>query len=218
MPETLVLWQFAGVALVLAVTPGPDNLFVLLQSAQHGPRAGLAVVLGLCIGVLGHTCAVALGLAALVAASAAAFAFLKIAGALYLLWLAWQAWRAPVAVAGAASDQQSGQCAVGRPWYVMTGRGVFMNLSNPKVLMFFLAFLPQFADPAIGSVASQVMVFGAVFAVVTLAVFGAIACFSGWFARLLRQSIRAQRVLNRTASMVFVVLAARLLTLHRSSG
>lgn len=226
MPESTVLWQFFGVAILLALTPGPDNLFVLLQSAQHGVRAGLAVVVGLCLGIVGHTTAVALGLAALVAASAMAFTLLKVAGAAYLLWLAWHAWRAPVSAGPMPSAAVPAACAAsaGRakaqrlPWYAMVGRGIAMNLSNPKVLMFFLAFLPQFANPVSGPVAPQIVAFGAVFAVATLGVFGAIACFSGWFGRLLLQSARAQRILNRLAAMVFVALAARLLSMHRVSG
>lgn len=221
MPDVAVLLQFFGVAVLLALTPGPDNLFVLLQSAQHGWRRGLAVVAGLCLGVVGHTCAVALGLAAVVAASTSAFMLLKLLGAAYLLWLAWGAWHAPVSGGPAMppdTDAATVQAvAPSRPRLVrMVGRGVVMNLSNPKVLMFFLAFLPQFADPARGSVGGQIVAFGAVFAAATLLVFGAIACFSGAFGQVLHRSARAQRVLNRLASAVFVGLAVRLLTMHRS--
>ena len=101
MPSLHTLSTFFGVAVLLALTPGPDNLFVLLQSAQRGWRAGMAVVLGLCMGLVVHTAAVALGLAALFAASPTAFTVLKFCGAAYLAWLAWQALRAP---AGAAQD------------------------------------------------------------------------------------------------------------------
>ena len=85
-------------SLLLGLSPGPDNLFVLLYSAQHGARSGLLVVLGLCTGLLFHTSAVAFGLAALLAGSSWALILLKSLGAVYLLWLAWQAWRAPVHV------------------------------------------------------------------------------------------------------------------------
>ena len=97
----------------------------------------------------------------------------------------------------------------------MVGRGVLMNLSNPKVLLFFLAFLPQFADPARGPVALQLMVLGAVFMLATLLVFGAIACFSGVFGALLLRSARAQRLLNRVAGVVFLGMAARLVMAQR---
>lgn len=106
-PETLLTFFIAS--LLLALAPGPDNLFVLTQAALRGRSAGLAVTMGLCTGLLGHTSAVALGLAALFAASALAFTLLKPCGAAYLLWLAWQAWRASSTTAlSATEDRLSG--------------------------------------------------------------------------------------------------------------
>lgn len=214
MPTPESLWGFFGVAVLLGLSPGPDNVFVLLQSAQRGWRLGLAAVLGLCAGLVFHTAAVALGLAAVFAASALAFTVLKLCGVLYLLWLAWGAWRAPVST-GQLPQAQAGQHWSWREGGKMLLRGMAMNLSNPKVLIFFLAFLPQFADPARGSVAQQIAVFGAVFMLATLLVFGAIACFSGLFGSLLLGSARAQRWLNRAAGLVFVALALRLASLQR---
>ena len=95
MPSIETLVAFFGVSVLLALTPGPDNIFVLLQSAQRGWRAGMCVVLGLCLGLVGHTAAVALGLAAVFAASGMAFTVLKVVGAAYVAWLAWGALRAP---------------------------------------------------------------------------------------------------------------------------
>ena len=213
MPTLETLIAFFGVAVILALTPGPDNIFVLLQSAQRGWRAGLAVVVGLCAGILVHTAAVALGLAALFAASAVAFTVLKFCGAAYLAYLAWGALRAPAAVA----SQDDGPTPAASPvsLWRMAGRGVVMNLTNPKVLVFFLAFLPQFADPALGGVAPQLMVLGMVFMLATLLVFGAIAGYSGVFGTLLQRSARAQTVLNRVAGLVFLGLAVRLATVDR---
>ncbi|NMM80010.1 threonine transporter RhtB [Acidovorax sp. SRB_14] len=225
MPSLETLVAFFGVAVLLGLTPGPDNLFVLLQSAQRGWRAGMAVVLGLCAGLVVHTAAVALGLAAVFAASALAFTVLKFCGAAYLAWLAWHSLRAPVAVvdgAAAAEGAAAPEGAAGARGAAatpglarMVGRGMVMNLTNPKVLIFFLAFLPQFADPARGSVAPQLMVLGVVFMLATLLVFGAIACFSGAFGVLLQRSARAQRWLNRVAGLVFLGLAVRLVTVTR---
>lgn len=143
MPSLQVLMAFFGLCVVLALSPGPDNLFVLVQSAQRGWRVGLAVVVGLCIGILGHTIAVALGLAALVAASPAAFTALKLLGAAYLFYLAWGALRAPVQVSSTAQTGRHPPLA-GPEALKMVGRGVVMNATNPKVLIFFLALLPQF--------------------------------------------------------------------------
>ena len=213
MPTLQTLIAFFGVAVGLALTPRPDKIFVLLQSAQRGWRAGMAVVVGLCAGLVVHTAAVALGLAAVFAASAVAFTVLKFCGAAYLAYLAWQALRAPAVVASEVpTDAPVAQAPrLGR----MGGRGGVVNVTNAKGLVFFLAFLPQFADPARGGVALQLMVLGVVFMVATLLVFGAIACFSGVFGTLLQRSARAQTVLNRVAGLVFLGLAVRLATVDR---
>lgn len=215
MPSWETLIAFFGLALLLGLSPGPDNLFVLMQSAQRGWRVGLCVVLGLCIGIVGHTAAVALGLAAVVAASPMLLTALKVCGAAYLVVMAWGAWHAPVSV------QETGVAQAGREVLSVgaalrwMGRGVLMNLSNPKVLIFFLAFLPQFADPARGSVAQQVMVLGLVFMLASFLVFGSIACGSGLFGQILQRSTRAQRWLNRLAATVFGALALRLVLMQR---
>lgn len=198
-----VALSFFGVAVLLALSPGPDNLFVLTQSALTGRRHGLLVVLGLCTGLIGHTVAVAAGLAALLATSATAFTVLKFLGAAYLLYLAWGAWRAG---AGSAS---AGHAAPPRPW-ALYRRGIIMNLTNPKVSLFFLAFLPQFTSPERGSVLWQVISLGLLFMLATLLVFGAIAWFSGSLGSRLQHSARARQWLNRGAALVFVGLALRL--------
>lgn len=215
MPTDQTLLAFFSVSVLLALTPGPDNIFVLLQSAQRGWRAGMAVVLGLCAGLVVHTAAVAMGLAAVFATSALAFTVLKFCGAAYLAWLALQALRAPVAASEGTGEGAPVQVAAAYGLARMVGRGMVMNLTNPKVLVFFLAFLPQFAEPARGSVALQLMLLGVVFMLATLLVFGAIACFSGAFGALLQRSARAQRMLNRIAGLVFLGLAVRLATVDR---
>lgn len=213
MPSIETLVAFFGVAVLLGLTPGPDNVFVLLQSAQRGWRAGMCVVLGLCTGLVVHTAAVALGLAAVFAASSMAFTVLKVLGAAYLAWLAWQALRARATVPQEGAPAQGAGRTEGLAR--MAGRGLAMNLTNPKVLIFFLAFLPQFADPARGSMAVQLMVLGGVFILATLLVFCAIAYFSGMFGAVLQRSARAQTVLNRIAGLVFLGLALRLATAQR---
>jgi threonine/homoserine/homoserine lactone efflux protein len=154
-----------------------------------------------------HTAAVTLGLAAVFAASAIAFTALKLVGAVYLAYLAWQAWRAPVATSGARPPAA--------PAHHLYGRGVVMNLTNPKVVLFFLAFLPQFVRPQVGSVALQLAWFGLLFIVATLIVFGAIAVFAGYLGERLRGSARVQRLLNRASAVVFAGLALRLATARR---
>lgn len=196
------IWiAFALASLVLAVSPGPDNLFVLMQSALHGRAAGLWVVLGLCSGLVVHTTAVVVGVATLIQQSPLAFNLLKFAGAAYLLWLAWGAWRAPVGEGGPAEVPSASPF---RLWL----RGVVMNLTNPKVLIFFLALFPQFLDPA-SPAAPQLVVMGATFIASTLLVFGGIAWMAGTARdRLTRPAV--QRWLNRGAAGVFAALALRL--------
>ena len=205
--DTLV--TFFGLSLLLGFTPGPDNLFVLVQSVAHGRQAGLLVVLGLCTGLLLQTAAVALGLAAVFAASAAAFTGLKVLGAAYLAYLAWQAWRVP---AGRPEDGCQGPRASPAQ---LVGRGIVMNLTNPNVVLFFLAFLPQFVDPQRGPVAWQLAGLGVVFIAATLLAFGAITCLAGLIGKMLRSSARAQRLMHRAAALVFVGLAARLALAQR---
>lgn len=209
MPSLDTLLAFLATALVLGFTPGPDNLFVLMQSATQGRRAGLVVVLGLCTGIVVHTAAVALGLAALLAASPLAFTLMKAAGAAYLLYLAWGAWRAP------AASLPGGAKAPAQPLSALYRRGIVMNLSNPKVLLFFFALLPQFVAADRGPVALQLGVLGAVFILATLITFGSIAFAAGLLGERLRRSPGLQRGLNRCAALVFAGLALRLATVQR---
>jgi threonine/homoserine/homoserine lactone efflux protein len=208
MPDAHTLLSFFGIAVLLSLTPGPDNLFVLMQSALWGRAAGIIVVLGLCTGLLAHTAAVAVGLAAVFAASPMAFTILKLAGAAYLAYLAWQAFRAP---ADAGQTQGATKLAP-RSLYV---RGIVMNLTNPKVLLFFLAFLPQFTTPTAGPLAPQIILLGAIFMLATLLVFTTVAFFSGAAGALLQRSPRARRTLNLCAALVFIALALRLLIATR---
>ncbi len=203
MIDTQTLLAFFSTAMLLALAPGPDNLFVMAQSAQNGRAAGIFVTFGLCTGLVGHTVAVALGLAAVVRASALAFTVLKGAGALYLLHLAWQAWRAGGMADG---DGQAPRLSFG----ALYRRGIVMNLTNPKVSLFFLAFLPQFADPRHGSMVAQFLQLGAAFILATLVVFGLISLLAGGFGEWFRRSPAARKVLNRTAAAIFVGLALKL--------
>jgi threonine/homoserine/homoserine lactone efflux protein len=203
MIDSQTLLVFFSTAMLLALAPGPDNLFVIAQSAQNGRTAGFAVTLGLCTGLIGHTMAVAFGLAAIVRASAMAFTILKGAGALYLLYLAWQAWRA----GSVAENTEDSPALSGRALY---RRGIIMNLTNPKVSLFFLAFLPQFADPRHGSMTLQFLQLGSLFILATLLVFGALSIVAGGLGDRFRRSPSALKLVNRVAAAVFVTLAVKL--------
>lgn len=205
-PDIVLAFLLASVLLGLA--PGPDNIFVLTQSTLHGRRAGLMVTLGLCTGLIVHSLAVAFGAAAVFQSSELAFSALKLVGAGYLLYLAWGAFRAPPASLTAESVREPGRLALYR-------RGIIMNITNPKVSIFFLAFLPQFADPARGPVSMQILLLGGLFILATLLVFGAVAITAGQLRGWLLRSQRIQLWINRLAGAVFVGLALRLATAQR---
>lgn len=149
---TLALFLLA--ALAIALTPGPGLFYVAARTLSGGAREGLASILGLGLGGLAHVAAGALGVSALVLASAEAFTLLKFVGALYLVWLGIKAWRqagtAAMVVPAPATARQAFR------------EGVVVEALNPKTAAFFLAFLPQFVDPAAGSVALQFLVLGSV--------------------------------------------------------
>ncbi|WP_288637547.1 LysE family translocator [uncultured Oxalobacter sp.] len=203
-----VLGTYFIACLILAIAPGPDNIFVLTQSALQGRKAGILVVLGLCTGLLFHTTAVALGVAVIFKTSEIAFTMLKVAGALYLIYLAWGAYRS----GATAIEGKSGSVLHGGQLY---RRGIFMNITNPKVSIFFLAFLPQFANPARGSITIQMLILGAVFILSAILVFGAIALAAGSLGEWLSRSQRIQRWINRLAGTVFIGLAIKLLLTER---
>jgi threonine/homoserine/homoserine lactone efflux protein len=202
------LIPFFMASLVLALVPGPDNIFVMTQSAVHGRMSGLLVTLGLCTGLVVHTTAVAFGVAAVFTASALAFTVLKTVGAAYLLYLAVLSFRArPTSPGEGGKDRM----AAGK-LYV---RGIVMNVTNPKVSIFFLAFLPQFADPKRGAITVQMIILGNVFIFATILVFGTIALMAGALGEWLTRSIRAQLIMNRLAGTVFGLLALKLITTER---
>jgi threonine/homoserine/homoserine lactone efflux protein len=194
---------FFAASLLLGLTPGPDNFFVLAQAAQRGKVAGIVVTLGLSTGILFHTLAVALGAAALFSTSVVAFNVLKYVGAAYLLYLAYLSWQA----SGTSGQQVRVSDVSLKRLY---GRGIVMNITNPKVSIFFLAFLPQFTDPASGPLLPQFLLLGVLFVFSTFLVFGGISFLAGWVGAFLRSSDRPERILNRSAAIVFLLLAAKL--------
>ena len=216
------IMAFFATALLLGIAPGPDNIFVLTQSALFGARAGVVTTMGLVTGLCVHTTAVALGVAAIFQTSALAFTLLKVAGAGYLLWLAWLSFRSgasatPIADSPAQGQAQGqGQNGAGFPGYAaLYRRGILMNVTNPKVSLFFLAFLPQFCDPARGSIALQVLSLGGLFMLATIIVFWTVAALGGRLAVWFNRSPRGQIIMQRVAGSVFVALAAALLLSSR---
>ena len=204
--ETIL--TFLAAATLLSLAPGPDNIFVLTQSAVHGKSAGIFTSMGLCTGLLVHTLAVALGVAALFQTSEIAFNALKYFGAGYLIYLAWQAFRAKNESLSDASGKRQGF----RKLYF---RGIIMNVTNPKVSIFFLAILPQFADPERGPVFLQFLALGGLFIVAGMLTMVAVAVAAGSLGEWLNKSARVQSMLNKVAGLVFVGLALKIATAHR---
>lgn len=204
--ETALTFFMASV--ILALAPGPDNIFVLTQSALYGKASGLWVTLGLCTGLIVHTTAVALGVAVIFQVSAVAFSVLKTVGACYLLYLAWHAFRASATRLDTGENRDISFSRLYR-------RGIIMNVTNPKVSIFFLAFLPQFADPGRGSLTLQIIMLGLIFFISTVLIFGSVALLAGTLGEWLNKSSKAQLVLNRVAGTVFICLALKLITTQR---
>lgn len=199
--DTLALFFAASVALALA--PGPDNIFVLTQSALHGRWSGLLVTLGLCTGLLVHTAAVSLGVAAVFQTSALAFNVLKTVGAAYLLYLAWRALRA-----GAAEFGETGKPGLSRRQ--PHTRGIVMNVTNPKGGDFLPGLPAAVCQSGARRASLQMILLGAVFMLAALIVFGAIAWTAGLIGERFQRSQRAQIAINRLAATVFAGLALRL--------
>lgn len=204
--ETVI--GFVVASALLSLAPGPDNIFVLMQSVLHGRRAGIVVTLGLCTGLLGHTLAVTLGVSAIFQVSTWAFTVLKLMGAAYLLYLAWGAFRASAEILSTAEPP------VLSHWSLYK-RGILMSSTNPKLAIFFMAFLPQFADPDKGDISFQLMLLGGLFIIVGFVVMSVFALLSGWIKSWLHDSERGQVIINKLAGTVFAGLALKLLMTER---
>ena len=202
------LGLFLVAALLLALTPGPVWLYLISRTLTQGRRAGYFSLLGVAAGQALHATLAALGITVVLMAVPLAFEAIKLVGAAYLLYLAWGAWNAPAMTADSPVPPPMTPL---QAWM----RGVLMNLSNPKVVLFFLAFLPQFADPKHGSVALQTVWLGLLFILAAWLTFSALAMLAGSAGQRLRESARAQRWLNRGASLVFAGMAIKLLLSQR---
>ncbi|MBT7933688.1 MAG: LysE family translocator, partial [Thiotrichales bacterium] len=174
--ETII--AFIAASVVLSFVPGPDNIFVMTQSALKGWRVGFYITLGLCTGLIGHTFLVAVGVSVIFQTSAIAFNVLKIMGACYLVYLGWLSLKNKELVIGESKEKSTNKS------YYITG--IVMNLTNPKVALFFLVFLPQFIDVSRGSVTIQIALFGILFILSALCVFTSIAYLGSSLERFLK--------------------------------
>lgn len=194
---------FVVAALVICVTPGPDMLYILTRGISQGTKAGLLSAVGMSLGMMCHTTLVVLGLAALLRSSSVAFDVLRYAGAAYLLVMAWHSLRDR-----SKSDLDADEQPALAPRRVL-GQAVFTNLLNPKIVLFYLAFLPQFVRTSGGHPAVQLLVLGLTFVVLGLLVDCGVALAAGRIGRFLKRRGGAEAWLNRVSGVVFIGLAAR---------
>ncbi|RLJ62117.1 LysE family translocator [Sulfurisoma sediminicola] len=198
------LSAFLVAAVLITLAPGPDNLMVLSLGVARGREAGIAFGLGCALGCLSHTALAALGISALIAASAGAFAALKLAGGLYLVWLGAQAIRNARPFGTTARELPADGAAK------LFAKGLVANAVNPKVILFFLAFLPQFVAAG-RSPGVQIVQLGLAFTLQAALIFAAIGWFAGIIGQWLQRRPAIGAWLDRLAGGIFVLLGLRLI-------
>jgi len=201
MPQASTLLVFAAASLAFLVVPGPSVLFVVTRSLEQGSAAGVMSAVGVQAGGLVHVGAAVLGLSALLASSATAFSIVKYAGAAYLIFLGVQRLRRPRDDRPAHEGARSSRASLFR-------QGLVVNALNPKTAIFFLAFLPQFADPDRGPIAPQIAVLGTCFLALATVSDGTYALVAGSIGTRLRRSEGLRRRMDRVGGLVFIALGA----------
>jgi threonine/homoserine/homoserine lactone efflux protein len=196
---------FLAAAMLITISPGPDNLMVLGFGMAKGRARGIAFGLGCAFGCLSHTALAALGISGLIAASPAAFTALRIAGGLYLIWMGMAALRSGGGAKAVAIEGDN------TPLARLFARGLVANAINPKVALFFLSFLPQFIVTQRGQVPWQTVQLGLIFTLQAALLFGLLGYFSGAVGSWLNRRPRAGQWLDRIAGMVFVGLGLKLI-------
>ncbi|WP_435414804.1 LysE family translocator [Polaribacter aestuariivivens] len=203
MLETLI--SFVVATSILAVSPGPDNIFVLTQSIVNGKKFGLATVFGLMTGCVIHTTLVAFGVSTIIKENENLFLFIKILGASYLLYLAYQVYKSNSEIL--ISTENVAQ----KSTIQLFKTGFLMNVLNPKVTIFFLAFFPQFLFSSEISTILQFYILGFLFILVSFVIFGSIAVLAGKVSTYLKQHKKTGLYLKWAQIIVFVMIAVLIL-------
>jgi threonine/homoserine/homoserine lactone efflux protein len=199
------IWGFIGFSVALTLMPGPDILFVATQAIRRGKKPGIVFVLGLCTGLIFHITAVTLGVSALIQRSPAAFSLLKIAGAVYLFYLGVKAFIHRNESTFHLSD--NGQKEE-RHLYL---RGILMNVLNPKVILFFLSFLPGFVDVNRGNPALQICFLGLLFILQAFVIFSVVAILASQLTNLLMGNLRTAFWVNIVTALIYFVIGISVL-------
>lgn len=204
---SLLLFITSSILLILA--PGPDIIFAITQGITNGRKAGLFTALGLSLGNSVHTLAAACGLSIIFKTSAVAFVLFKTLGAIYLFYLAYKAFKHRNDALAVNTDH------VKVKHRALLLRGFLMNILNPKVALFFLAFLPQFANHQYGNVAWQMILLGFIFMLLVAVIFGLCGYFAGSFGDWILKKPGFTKVMNIVSATIFCGLGLKLLTSSR---
>ncbi|EHK58515.1 LysE family translocator [Allomesorhizobium alhagi] len=206
IPEASIIVQFAVATFIIAITPGPDMTLFVGRALSAGRAAGFACMFGAMTGVIIHTALVALGLSALIVASPQAFLVLKIFGAGYLVWLAYQAIRNGSAF---SPEKKAGS---GRSLFQNWATGLGINLLNPKIILFFMTFLPQFVSANDPNAPGKLLFLGLLFIPLSLPVTAPMVIAADKFAGLLKKNPTVTRVVDYLFAGVFSAFALKILT------
>lgn len=199
----MISLQFLATALVVVIAPGTGVIYTLSLGLGQGRRAAVAAALGCTLGIVPHLLAATLGLAAILHTSALLFPVVKLAGVLYLLWLAYQA----LSSGGALRIDPDRRA---EPGWRIARRGALINILNPKLSIFFLALLPPFLSGNPATATAEMILMGAIFMVLTFAVFLLYGVFAATARSRILGSVRIMRWLNRSFAAIFAALAGRL--------
>jgi len=208
MPDTQSLLVFIGAGLLLNVTPGPDVLYIVGRSVSQGRAAGVVSALGIAAGCLVHVTAAAVGLSAMMMALPVAFDVVRYAGAAYLVWLG-------VSTLWSGSRTFASRTLEPTRLGTVFRQGALTNILNPKVALFFLAFLPQFTDPARGPLAPQILALGLIFIFNGTLVCLAYALAAGAVGAWLKTRTSVSTRLTQLAGVLYIALGVRLLWIDR---
>jgi threonine/homoserine/homoserine lactone efflux protein len=206
VPDLPIILAFSLATFVLMITPGPDMALQMSRAINYGRAHGLAAMFGAMAGIMVHTTLVALGISVLIIAAPPLFLALKIAGAVYLLWLAWQA----IAHGGGLRIAEAAKKPPTLWQSFATGVGI--NLLNPKVVLFFVTFLPQFVDAHDPNVTGKLFFLGAQFVVLSIPLGVLIVVAAGWLAGAFKRSKWLEKALNWSFAAIFTAFAATILT------
>ena len=205
-----ILLAYLGAVLLVVISPGPDNILAVSRGLSQGRLAGMLSSIGAGLGIMCHTVAAALGLAIVLQTSPVAFGVVKAVGAAYLFWLGYKALTSRNLISFEPAEHQSRRRVF--------ATALLSNVLNPKPGLFVVAFIPQFTSPSRGSVPLQMLVYGAIFAVLTAVIFTVLASFAAQLSAWLSRRPKVVTAVNVGAGLTFIAAALSILTLGRRSA